>query len=700
MDLTVGLAGSNADRIISGTAEDEINQALAEIGAAGGGSVTLLQGTYSLASGIWIDRDNVTLKGVGAGQSILQTIAAYTNSSSPIIEAFGVDNFTIQDLTVDGHSNDTLTNGIMTVQCTNGVIAECEVKLSENHNYGIWLVLSQDIQVLNNNIDGFTKTTGQEGIETWSSDNVLISGNTIKNIGGAGINLLSFPTPSYGDIEGHNTNIQVTNNIVTNAYIGTSVSVAGARSFGQIEIQGNTFSDIAYGVRLLTIDRVGGAPDSESADIDHPQSLHDIDISNNQVNLFIQSGFGILLQNSSSPDVVSFSNIDASNNVISNAPGQAFGVFGFDHFTLDDNILTGTAQHVSGSPYNDTIRGSVLANVLDGGAGTDTVDYSSATQSVVIDLPSHIATGAQIGTDTLSGIENVRTGSGNDAVAGDGATNVLDGGAGIDTISYYKVSSGVVLDLAAQVGVDGTSRDTLLNFENANGSAFNDAISGTNAANVLNGLGGIDTISYYRASQGVVIDLAAQIGRDGTSTDTLLNFENANGSAYNDAISSNGGTNVLDGLGGIDTISYYISAQGVTIDLAAGTGVSGGVTDTLRNFENANGSSHADSLIGNGAANVLNGLGGTDTLTGGGGFDFFEFTAGQAHGDIIVDFTGNGAAAGDAIRLVGFGTAAQGATFTQVNVTQWQIHSGLDGHNETITLSNGAAVHGSDFFFV
>jgi Ca2+-binding RTX toxin-like protein len=353
-----------------------------------------------------------------------------------------------------------------------------------------------------------------------------------------------------------------------------------------------------------------------------------------------------------------------------------------------------------GGSGNDTLDGGPGADTLIGGPGMDTADYSSATQAVVVDLPGHVALGTQVGTDTLSGIENVRTGSGNDAVAGDGATNVLDGGAGIDTISYYKVSSGVVLDLAAGVGVDGTSTDTLLNFENANGSAFNDAISGTNAANVLNGLGGIDTISYYRASQGVVIDLAAQIGRDGTSTDMLLNFENANGSAYNDAISSNGGTNVLDGLGGIDTISYYISAQGVTIDLAAGTGVSGGVTDTLRNFENANGSSHADSLIGNGAANVLNGLGGTDTLTGGGGFDFFEFTAGQAHGDIIVDFTGNGAAAGDAIRLVGFGTAAQGATFTQVNATQWQIHSGLDGHNEVITLSNGAAVHGSDFFFV
>jgi Ca2+-binding RTX toxin-like protein len=397
---------------------------------------------------------------------------------------------------------------------------------------------------------------------------------------------------------------------------------------------------------------------------------------------------------------------------------------------------------------------------MNGGGGSDTADYSSATQRVVVDLPGHIALGAQIGTDTLSGMENVTTGSGNDAVAGDGATNRLDGGGGTDTVSYYAVSSGVVLDLAAQIGLDGTSTDTLLNFENANGTGYNDAISGTAAANVLDGLGGIDTISYYRATQGVVIDLAAKVAVQGGITDTILNFENANGSAFNDAISGNAAANVLDGLGGIDTlsyyasprgliidlastrvvdgsvtdtvrnfenanatslndavsgnaaanvlnglggtdtISYYASAQGVTINLTAGTGVSGGVTDTLLNFENVNGSAFADSITGNGGANVLNGLGGADTLTGGGNFDTFEFRAGQASGDVITDFTGDSAAAGDIIKLVGFGTAAQGASFTQLNATQWQIHSGLDGHNEVITLSNGAAVHGSDFFFV
>jgi hypothetical protein len=31
---------------------------------------------------------------------------------------------------------------------------------------------------------------------------------------------------------------------------------------------------------------------------------------------------------------------------------------------------------------------------------------------------------------------------------------------------------------------------------------------------------------------------------------------------------------------------------------------------------------------------------------------------------------------------------------------QWQIHSGLDAHNEVITLQNSAAVHASDFLFI
>ena len=61
---------------------------------------------------------------------------------------------------------------------------------------------------------------------------------------------------------------------------------------------------------------------------------------------------------------------------------------------------------------------------------------------------------------------------------------------------------------------------------------------------------------------------------------------------------------------------------------------------------------------------------------------------------------GNGAGDGDSLSFVGFGTAGDGATFTQIGATnQWTIHSGLDAHDEIITLTNGAPVHPTDFLF-
>ena len=107
----------------------------------------------------------------------------------------------------------------------------------------------------------------------------------------------------------------------------------------------------------------------------------------------------------------------------------------------------------------------------------------------------------------------------------------------------------------------------------------------------------------------------------------------------------------------------------------------------------------SNTLVGNSGDDILDGGGGLDQLTGNGGNDTFVFAAGEADGDAVVDFTGNGALAGDSFRFVGFSTAAGGGTFTQIGATQWQIHSGLDGHNEVITLLNGASVHASDYVF-
>src|SRR5262249_23077066 len=187
---------------------------------------------------------------------------------------------------------------------------------------------------------------------------------------------------------------------------------------------------------------------------------------------------------------------------------------------------------------------------------------------------------------------------------------------------------------------------------------------------------------------------------------------NAAGSADDNALVGNSGNNVLDGKGGNDVMQggagndiYFVDSTGdviientnagndivhASVDFTIGANVESVILDGSGNI-NASGSADNNALIGNSGNNVLDGKGGQDLLTGNGGNDTFVFAAGEAGGDAVSDFAGNGAGVGDSFRFTGFGTAAGGATFTQIGATnQWQIHSGIDAHNEIITLQNGA----------
>ena len=87
---------------------------------------------------------------------------------------------------------------------------------------------------------------------------------------------------------------------------------------------------------------------------------------------------------------------------------------------------------------NDTVIGTAdtVNDSYTGGTGTDTIDYSALTalQNVSVNLGSGFASGASIGTDTLSSFENANGGAGNDSLFGSSANNVLHGNGGIDNI--------------------------------------------------------------------------------------------------------------------------------------------------------------------------------------------------------------------------------------------------------------------------
>lgn len=72
------------------------------------------------------------------------------------------------------------------------------------------------------------------------------------------------------------------------------------------------------------------------------------------------------------------------------------------------------------------------------------------------------------------------------------------------------------------------------------------------------------------------------------------------------------------------------------------------------------------------------------------------FRRGQANGDTVADFAGNGPLPGDMLQFIGYGN---GATFTQVDATHWQVNYSGTLH-EIITFQNGAPVDMSDLLFL
>jgi Ca2+-binding RTX toxin-like protein len=151
------------------------------------------------------------------------------------------------------------------------------------------------------------------------------------------------------------------------------------------------------------------------------------------------------------------------------------------------NLVSGTAtgqgadslaeiENIVGSAFDDTLSGDGGDNrltggdgndVLDGGAGRDTVVYNKASTGVIIDLVAGPAVGQG---DDVQSIESVLATNFDDRLIGNGAANwltgllgddTLDGGAGIDTVSFSYAGSGVVVDLALGTA-SGEGEDVLI----------------------------------------------------------------------------------------------------------------------------------------------------------------------------------------------------------------------------------------------
>ncbi len=138
----------------------------------------------------------------------------------------------------------------------------------------------------------------------------------------------------------------------------------------------------------------------------------------------------------------------------------------------DDTLYDGSGNDtLYGGSGNDQLRGDAGDDVLNGGSGIDTAVFSG-TVNTTVRLTTTAAQATGHGNDRLIGIENVTTAGGNDRLTGNGAANILNAGAGDDSL------------------YGGSGNDTLY------GGSGNDLLRGDAGDDVLNGGTGGDTFEF------------------------------------------------------------------------------------------------------------------------------------------------------------------------------------------------------------
>ncbi|HEY6562961.1 MAG TPA: calcium-binding protein, partial [Pirellulaceae bacterium] len=311
-------------------------------------------------------------------------------------------------------------------------------------------------------------------------------------------------------------------------------------------------------------------------------------------------------------------------------------------------------ETLTGGTQADTFRitpGASVAEKIDGGTGTDVLDYSVYGIPALVNLLTSSANGigafagleglvgtssttlmskngtntwnitglntGTVGTFTFAGVGNLTGGTGVDTFAfvnGASVTGRIDGSAGLDVLKYTLYTAPITANLASRTG---TGLGSFINMDNVMGGSGADTLVGFDLANTWN-------VTNSNAGQ--------------VNNFTFSAIENLTGGPQADAFvfaNGKGVTGRVDGGLGRNTLNYGSYTTAVNVDLTMGTATNiGGGIASLRDVFSGSG---ADNLRGDGLDNFLNAGSGNDTLTGEGGNDVLQGGTGN---DTLLGGTG------------------------------------------------------------
>ncbi len=265
---------------------------------------------------------------------------------------------------------------------------------------------------------------------------------------------------------------------------------------------------------------------------------------------------------------------------ISNGVGGALIVAGFDVTQIFTGATTIQVDANAGADEIVIAPDVAIAARITGGAGADYLQGGAAADQIYGGTEDDYLRGSG-GADQLYGED------GNDYLEGGEGADQLFGGAGIyDFATYANSAAGVTLNLTTGIHGGDAAGDSFDGIEIFEGSAHADNFTGTANADILSTLAGNDVL---------------------------------NGMGGDDTLAGGSGTNTIDGGDGFDIVNYFNLGGPVSVNITGtgGTATAAGLSDTLSNVEQIDGSVHGDTMIGGAGNQIFVGREGNDTLNGG-----------------------------------------------------------------------------------